>query len=119
VYKILWRISPLPLYKEGCIAEFLNSHIHTIRTPSNSSSVSSLQDVSLSTWGEWAIAMHGRYKSHILFISITCVYYIHTMILLYFSTIYFILDTIYEHKQVNHSSMSIVVCLFNTVVCDL
>jgi hypothetical protein len=45
--------------------------------------------------GEWAIAMHGRYKSHILFISITCVYYIHTMILLYFSTIYFILDILY------------------------
>ena len=45
--------------------------------------------------GEWAIAMHGRYKSHILFISITCVYYIHTMILLYFSTIYFILNILY------------------------
>ena len=39
--------------------------------------------------------MHGRYESHILFISITCVYYIHTMILLYFSTIYFILDILY------------------------
>ena len=39
--------------------------------------------------------MHGKYESHILFISITCVYYIHTMILLYFSTIYFILDILY------------------------
>jgi hypothetical protein len=56
----------------------------------------------LITWGEWAIAMHGRYESHILFISITCVYYIHTMILLYFSTIYFILDILY--MNINRST---------------
>jgi hypothetical protein len=39
-------------------------------------------------------------------------------ILLYFSTIYF-RYTLYEHKQVNHSSRSIVVCLFTTTECDL
>ena len=60
------------------------------------------------TWGEWAIAMHGRYESHILFISKN-VYYIDTIILLYFSTIYCILDILY---------MKIVVCLFNTAICD-
>ena len=46
--------------------------------------------------------MHGRYESHILIISITCVYYIHTMILLYFSTIYFILDIPY--MNINRST---------------
>ena len=28
------------------------------------------------TWGEWAIAMHGRYESHVLFISFTDIYYV-------------------------------------------
>jgi hypothetical protein len=36
------------------------------------------------TWWEWAIAMHGRYESHILFMSFTYVYYIPIMIFLYF-----------------------------------
>src|ERR1700733_1891373 len=53
------------------------------------------------TWGEWAIAMHGRYESPILFISFTYICYVHTMIFLYFSTIYFILDIPY--MEINRS----------------
>ena len=45
--------------------------------------------------GEWAIAMHGRYESHVLFILFTYICYVHTMIFVYFSNIYFILDILY------------------------
>jgi hypothetical protein len=76
--------------------------------------------LALCTWGQWAIAMHGRYESHLLFISITCVYYIqHHDIVIFFYYILYFRYTVYECKQVNHSSRSIMVCLFNTAVCDL
>jgi hypothetical protein len=57
--------------------------------------------------------MHGKYESHILFISITCVYYIHTMILLYFSTIYFILDILYMNinRLITSAGQLLFVCL--------
>jgi hypothetical protein len=37
------------------------------------------------TWGEWAIAMHGRYESPVLLILFTHICYVHSMIFLYFS----------------------------------
>src|ERR1700685_19197 len=41
------------------------------------------------TWGEWAIATHGRYESYILLILFTHICYIHSMTFFVFSTIYF------------------------------
>src|SRR6202034_470924 len=46
------------------------------------------------TWGEWGIAMHGRYESYILFILFTHICYIHSMTIFVFSTIYFISKTL-------------------------
>ena len=45
--------------------------------------------VSKRTWGEWAIATHGRYESYILLILFTHICYIHSMTFFVFSTIYF------------------------------
>jgi hypothetical protein len=41
--------------------------------------------VSSHTWGEWAIAMHGRYESPVLLILFTHICYVHSMIFFHFS----------------------------------
>jgi flagellin-specific chaperone FliS len=48
-----------------------------------------------------------------------CILYTHYDIVIFLYYILYFRYTIYEHKQVNHSSRSIVVCLFNTAVCSV
>jgi hypothetical protein len=49
--------------------EFTDMYMHSVSFFSTNSTV---------TWGEWAIAMHGRYESHILFISFTYISFMYT-----------------------------------------
>jgi hypothetical protein len=76
------------VYRDNChMRQFFKKPYYAI--------INLLSSCPLLTWGEWAIAMHGRYESHILFILFTYICYVHIKIFVYFSTIYFIFYILY------------------------